>query len=190
MARRMAYFLCLAPMLLMHIGSVKASLEDLASMEDLGYSEDAADLLMELPAVASDATATYGGKTYILHMSTLVPFANAKAACESSLKDGHLVYIEDSGEQEFMHSLMNAAGATNAKAWIGLVDMFEEGDFKLLDGTSPSFTHWAPGQPDNNGDQDCVAIFQFLDNEWVDADCSKGYGYICEGKNPLYEGTC
>ena len=53
--------------------------------------------------------------------------------------------------------------------WIGFNDITNENSFQWTDGSSVVYTNWAPGQPDNLNDSDCV--FMLPDGTWDDSKC-------------------
>lgn len=62
--------------------------------------------------------------------------------------------------------------------WIGLNDVATEGLFEWPSGESTTYRAWAPGQPDNQGNEDFV---HYLGNGWNDlcpANCPAHMGCI------------
>ena len=76
---------------------------------------------------------------------------------------------------------MSLAG--KSRAFIGLTDRIKEGQFKWSDGSTPVYTNWSPGEPNDYqklGGEDCTIIN--WNKKWNDAKCtSNGYseGYVC-----------
>ncbi|XP_047248819.1 CD209 antigen-like isoform X2 [Girardinichthys multiradiatus] len=66
--------------------------------------------------------------------------------------------------------------------WIGLRDVEEEGVWKWLDGTRLTEGFWNIGEPNNQNNEDCVAVYPksnpFL--SWNDAPCNYNLKWICE----------
>lgn len=67
--------------------------------------------------------------------------------------------------------------------WIGMTDERVEGEWEWKSGATPSFdlsksTHWAPGQPQNTTNQDCLCV---RESTLRDCHCvgQKG-GLVCE----------
>jgi Lectin C-type domain/PEP-CTERM motif len=87
---------------------------------------------------------------------------------------GHLATINDDAEQNFVFSTFGSYGGVNRSLWIGLNDAAQEGNFVWVSGETPSYTHWLPGQPGNNGDEDYVHMlrtgnaFQVTPGDWND----------------------
>ncbi|KAI8511499.1 hypothetical protein Bbelb_105990 [Branchiostoma belcheri] len=61
--------------------------------------------------------------------------------------------------------------------WIGLHDTGAEGIFIWVDGTPLTYTSWNYGEPNNNGEEDCVQLSGY---NWNDASCFGTAQYICE----------
>ncbi|XP_072221128.1 uncharacterized protein [Leuresthes tenuis] len=66
--------------------------------------------------------------------------------------------------------------------WIGLRDTEEEGIWKWLDGTRLTEGYWADGEPNNQNNEDCAAVYPKLNpfKVWNDAPCSYSLKWICE----------
>ncbi|XP_013868294.1 C-type lectin domain family 4 member M [Austrofundulus limnaeus] len=66
--------------------------------------------------------------------------------------------------------------------WIGLTDTEEEGVWKWITGLRLNQGFWHDGEPNNNNNEDCVAVYPnfnpFL--SWNDAPCSYNLMWICE----------
>ncbi len=54
-----------------------------------------------------------------------------------------------------LSAIVTLAGAD---VWVGIDDTTAEGSYVNVLGIPQSFLPWAPGEPDNNGNQDCVAV--------------------------------
>lgn len=79
---------------------------------------------------------------------------------------GHLARIADETENRAVF-----AGA-GPGPWIGLNDRETEGLFTWWGGHPATYTRWASGEPNNQGDEDCVHYSNFGDPEqWNDIEC-------------------
>ena len=125
---------------------------------------------------------SYNGSCYTLFTNS-VSWKEANATCEAY--DAHLVKIESADENKFIEN--NVLKSGEKYNWIGLNDLDNENQFVWYDGTNlTGYENWY-GDPKNGGDpnngghpnseEDCVA---FSDAEWVDINCEKLYGYVCE----------
>ena len=92
---------------------------------------------------------THGGHTYFLSNNTATP-ENAHAAAIAA--GGHLATISDYAENLFV-SQMNPG-----KIWIGLTDRDTEGTFKWVTNETLNYQNWAPGEPNNAGNEDWTVI--------------------------------
>ncbi|KAM9398882.1 uncharacterized protein ACWYII_031318 isoform 8-T8 [Salvelinus alpinus] len=87
-----------------------------------------------------------------------------------------LVIINSREEQTFVFNL-------HLRAWIGLTDSVTEGTWKWVDGTPLTTGYWGTGQPDNNGQEDCVEIYYGQYDPvktWNDENCKTHHDWICE----------
>ena len=69
----------------------------------------------------------------------------------------------------------------HGRFWLGLNDIEDEGTFVWASSnTSPSFTFWRPGEPNDQwGNEDCVHIVHDF-YAWNDLECSQKLGFICQ----------
>uniref|UniRef100_F7BZK8 Pulmonary surfactant-associated protein D-like n=1 Tax=Monodelphis domestica TaxID=13616 RepID=F7BZK8_MONDO len=67
----------------------------------------------------------------------------------------------------------------NKAAFLGMTDMKTEGKFIYPTGESLSYSNWAPGEPNNDKDEeDCVEIF--TNGKWNDKRCGESCLIICQ----------
>ncbi|EDL74976.1 rCG58956, isoform CRA_c [Rattus norvegicus] len=94
----------------------------------------------------------------------------------SSCKDlgAHLVIINSVAEQRFM-KYWNVR--KNQRSWIGLSDHLREGSWQWVDHSPLKFSFWKEGEPNNDGDEDCVELFM---DEWNDNTCTQQNFWVCE----------
>ncbi|KAH0629609.1 hypothetical protein JD844_011818 [Phrynosoma platyrhinos] len=112
------------------------------------------------------------GRCYLFHqMNKHWSFAQKSCVDE----EGFLVVINDAEEQRFL-----TLHSERKIYWIGLSDMTTENKFTWVDGTSTSYTHWNPREPNNAGrGQDCVVMTGT--GWWDDIECGgNADGWICE----------
>ncbi len=107
-------------------------------------------------------------------------WAEAKARCEAM--GGQLIVIETDEENTFASFFVVGPQAL----WIGLSDTEEEGTWAWVDGTTPTFTAWAPGEPNdwgNNEDYAYIGLYQegpTIYPLWNDYHETPEYGFLCE----------
>ena len=81
---------------------------------------------------------------------------------------GFLVEINDSDESEFLKMILT----DELNYWTGLTDLAEEGRFVWQEShTEASWTNWAEGEPNNFGNEDCVALERRMGHLWDDVGC-------------------
>ena len=107
--------------------------------------------------------------------------------CQRAIDGAKLVKIETDKENDFIkNEYLNTSGIY----WIGLSDIDNEGEWKWTDGTGlTGYKKWKSDQPNNVGNQDCVAILEgdytngHYNAEWNDLNCFRKLEYICK-KSP------
>ncbi|XP_052610774.1 CD209 antigen-like protein E [Peromyscus californicus insignis] len=97
-------------------------------------------------------------------------------ASASSCQDlgAHLVIINSVEEQRFM-KYWNVR--KNQRSWIGLSDLRREGSWQWVDGNPLQLSFWKEGEPNNDGDEDCVELFT---DDWNDNKCTEQNFWVCE----------
>ena len=102
---------------------------------------------------------------------------------------GNLVTINDAAENAWVFNMWG-----DHFLWIGLNDVQNEGTFVWVSGETPSYTNWAPGEPNNsNGDEHYVNMYPntFSTGEWNDCDngvrCSPFFGVVEVASAPIPE---
>jgi gliding motility-associated-like protein len=86
----------------------------------------------------------------------------------------NLVSIQSSAENScILSSLVSLGYGTGDVVWIGFSDEVNEGDFVWYDQSPITYTNWAPGEPNQSGDEDCVQIYPGGANPgtWNDLPC-------------------
>ena len=77
-------------------------------------------------------------------------WTNQRAACGAEGANVYLAIPDDAAELAAILTLAEAS------AWVGISDAATEGVFVTVLGVPATFLPWAPGEPDNQGNQDCV----------------------------------
>jgi Ca2+-binding RTX toxin-like protein len=103
---------------------------------------------------------SYNNKYYTL--STAGTWAQAQAQAVSL--GGNLVTVNDAAENQF---LVNTFGGTE-RLWIGFTDEVTEGVFKWANGEAVTYTNWAPGEPNNAGNEDYAEFNAGGAGKWND----------------------
>ena len=95
-----------------------------------------------------------------------------------------LATIETEAEDEWV---IDEADNDSEGWWIGLNDRGggNEGNFTwVATGAAPTYTNWDQGEPNNDGNEDCVEFSQWSDDEWNDFACNYPQFWVCEGDFP------
>uniref|UniRef100_G1QGB7 C-type lectin domain-containing protein n=1 Tax=Myotis lucifugus TaxID=59463 RepID=G1QGB7_MYOLU len=102
------------------------------------------------------------------------------SACEDMR--AQLVVINNAEEQKFLKSW----DIRNDKStWIGLSDKHNEGSWQWVDNTHLHLSFWKEGEPNNQGEEDCVEL---SGDGWNDNKCSEEHFWICEKPSALCPG--
>jgi hypothetical protein len=73
---------------------------------------------------------------------------------------GHLATIRNQAEEDWIFRTFGSYSGKQRLLWIGLSDTAKKFHFSWSSGESPSYTCWAPGEPNNAGrGEDFVAIY-------------------------------
>ncbi|XP_078572329.1 uncharacterized protein LOC144859503 [Branchiostoma floridae x Branchiostoma japonicum] len=125
-----------------------------------------------------DVTRELNGYRYMAITSSRRNWDQAEARCVSY--GGHLARITSSTQQHLLTDM--ALGHSGTHYWIGCTDRQIEGIWRWSDGSSLSYTNWAPTQPDNaDGIQDCGILYSIYGYaQWDDTECSTPYFFICQ----------
>ncbi|CAG5125361.1 unnamed protein product, partial [Candidula unifasciata] len=119
--------------------------------------------------------------------ATSTNYDGAMKACEQMVHKSQLASIHTKLEEKFILVL---ASGLRQPAWIGLNDRIIRNQFQWVDSSVVSYSHWGPGQPNENindnspgARQDCVDL-QVRRNPgtWGDRNCNTPLAYICESK--------
>ena len=104
-------------------------------------------------------------------------WVNARDACDA---EGYaLVSIEDGVEDAWVNA--TADGYSTNTWWIGFNDRASEGSWVWQSGEPVTYDRWRPGQPDNQGNEDCAEINRWHPAQtWNDIGCNRQMRYICE----------
>jgi hypothetical protein len=129
-------------------------------------------LLVMVCSLQQHVIAAASSKTYE-YFPVGVSYAGAIDLCAQH--NGTLAIINSTEDNNAAYELM-----TTATAWFGLNDQAQEGVFRWVDGSPLTFQAWAGGEPNNDGEEDCVAFFTTTPYSWVDVSCEDAYSVICE----------
>ena len=87
------------------------------------------------------------------------------------------VAITSQEELEFIKGII-----PGNRVWMGLDDIASEGSFKLHSEEVFSFSNWASGEPNNDGNEDCAHLNYSRGGDWNDTECYHAYPVLIEVK--------
>ncbi|XP_023194031.1 macrophage mannose receptor 1-like [Xiphophorus maculatus] len=133
---------------------------------------------------------SFNGSCYwiVSNVNQLTTWYEALNKC--SAMGAHLLFINSQEEQFFINAkLPDFHQVDIPDIWIGLSDMYQDGDFKWTDKSKITFSNYGTGWPRNTENTwDCGQIYTGnYEGKWETTNCFKSLGYICEmtgGMNP------
>ncbi|XP_061088107.1 C-type lectin domain family 4 member F-like isoform X2 [Conger conger] len=138
-----------------------------AGIQDLDAKVSALNVKAPIVFVEISGWKRFGCKAYYLSNNT----STWEMAREQCIAMGAtLAMVKTEEEMEFL------ANAIAQRFWVGLNDIGTEGTWKWLDGTSPASGMWTPGEPNNEGEEDCAEVIKKLN----DVPCGEKRHWICE----------
>ena len=117
---------------------------------------------------------------------------DARSACQSVGMDLATPAYDNEYEPSQVYLAANTLYPTSTSFWMGATDIDAEGTWKWLDGELLSDQGggdvWFPGQPDDDGDQDCgVLSLDGTPRYFYDAGCGDLLPYVCDiDRHPVY----
>nr|KAG5696177.1 hypothetical protein BaRGS_021662 [Batillaria attramentaria] len=129
------------------------------------------------------------GCCYEFVFDHLREWPSAERECEA--RHGHLVTIPDAATNQFLLDTMKELQRYDSLVSIGLSDLDQEGHWTWVDGSTSSYTNWAPGQPGVVGSAENCAAMDSKNGKWIDYFCRSVLffpntnKFICEYPDPL-----
>jgi hypothetical protein len=113
-----------------------------------------------------------GGGTHLYRQVVAAQWASQRVRCEA--EGAYLAVPDDMAEIQGIVGL-GAAPLT----WIGIHDQTTEGMFETVRGGAASFLPWLTGEPNNQGEQDCVSAIMSSGQIQTDR-CTESFVAVCE----------
>merc|ERR1712061_185367 len=91
------------------------------------------------------------------------------------LQRGYLAEPLSEEEQTKINTYLTISNGGNVQNtwWIGGIDLHQEGVWTWMSGAPWSYEHWGEGEPNQNGNEDCLAIDpQQAGYGWMDLNCA------------------
>ncbi len=111
----------------------------------------------------------------LIYVTTPASWDGADQACKALGATATLAVVQNQAENDILRSMIGSA-----QVWLGGNDKAVEGTFAWVDGTPWAFSNWAPGEPNNNDNEDCAVLLGNNGGKWNDRDCPDPLGYLCE----------
>ena len=118
----------------------------------------------------------YNGSKYFCSDDNDFDWDDAVAAATAA--GGHLVVVNDAGENNFLKNNIIAS-----YAWIGYTDEDQEGNFEWVDGSASGYTNWNSGEPNNQGTGSGHAdhtVIKKDNGKWYDRNEHDEYEFVME----------
>ena len=122
-----------------------------------------------------------GNGHYYQRFDTFKYWTDARDYCQSV--NGHLATITSRSEDDFVNqNLVQNLAQPGAPVLLGGTDRISEGTWQWITGEAWSYADWAPGQPDNNNEQDYLAYWNnpTYPGQWDDSYGGVLLPFICE----------
>lgn len=111
----------------------------------------AAGLMAAAGAGAAPVVFDGNGHSYEVLLDDTRSWSEARAAARAGGRD--LATVTSAEEQAFVESLLLASDAPTGSYWFGLRETATEGVFRPVNGEASDFTHFAPAEPNNGGEE-------------------------------------
>ncbi|KAK9976535.1 hypothetical protein ABG768_021740 [Culter alburnus] len=117
----------------------------------------------------------YGHSSFYYISSEKKSWNESRSYCTERGAD--LIIINNKEEHDFVQKIIDR----HSLFWIGLTDIDEEGSWKWVDGSTPTFWYWGANEPNGKREENCALVHSSF---WADYPCDDAYFWICE-KNIL-----
>ncbi|XP_059842828.1 alpha-N-acetylgalactosamine-specific lectin-like [Hypanus sabinus] len=123
-------------------------------------------------------------KSCFRYYSNPMTWNEAEDFCNRYTHYGNLATVTSDRHNKFISKVITYVDKKNPTTWIGLNDIWEEGNFTWSDGTSYTYRNWAKSEPsDRQSSENCVQIHFFSGSEkWNDSKCDWKLGFVCSYK--------
>jgi len=107
----------------------------------------------------------------------------AEHACAVSTNPGfpyHIVSIRDAAENAWVFQQEQMQMPPGGNWWLGYNDRGSEGTWVWDDHMGQGYVNWNNGEPNNQGDEDCLMHASQIGGKWNDSNCNNQFRYVCE----------
>ncbi|XP_045187778.2 perlucin-like protein [Mercenaria mercenaria] len=125
----------------------------------------------------ADGWTSYRSHCYFIAYGVELTFADAQRYCKA--RGAYLTRLETWAENIFLRKMLSKSKAVHT--WMGLSDQTYESIWRWADTNKhATFSDWRPGEPNNLGNEDCVAFYAGSANRWNDYPCQRKLTPLCE----------
>ncbi|XP_056154571.1 ladderlectin-like [Lampris incognitus] len=126
----------------------------------------------------------YGNRLFHF-VNTPVTWVQAEHHCQNM--GANLASVHSLGEEAFLQDLIKRTTGSSTVAWIGGNGATETSAWFWADGSRFAFDHWNEGEPNNSGDEKCIAMNWADEHHWNDLNCGTQHCFVCAIKpcNPI-----
>lgn len=147
----------------------------------------AAAALITAPGAQASVVWTTNGHEYAFVQADDITWTSARAAALALGGGWDLATLTSATEELFVGSLLTVTWPDRSHVWIGGSDAASEGDWRWVTGEREAYTHWWPGEPNNNGGVEDYLALDLRQGLWAWNDVSdnidgRGWarGYVIE----------
>ena len=118
------------------------------------------------------------GHCFIAYTTVTRSWIDARMACAAFGPRTQLATLNTQAETDRVNTLLGAS-----EGWIGFDDSMAEGNFVWVTGEPTAYTFWAPGEPNDGGQngEDCALTNRAGQaGRWDDRPCAMNYAFVCE----------
>ncbi len=136
-----------------------------------GIDNDCSGFVDDVPSCACPSLSHEGQTFYLCH--NRITWLEARTFCAAQ---GHV--LAHFASQEQSDAVWAAAAALDGGRWaIGLDDRVDENVYRWSDGSAPTFSLWANGEPSHQLDWfDCVFL---REGRWYESNCIEKGSFVC-----------
>lgn len=126
-----------------------------------------------------------GHEYYLIQTRSSYSEMADQASLLASVVGGTRAYgasIESQAEANAIHAFSGVS--SSERIWLGLDDIASEGVWKWASGTAHNravdYHNWTPGEPNNDGNEDCAHLNFSSGRRWNDTECYHNYKMLIE----------